>query len=318
MAARAVALGKMADPATFGELLGLLGTASAEVRRLAALAIGKLAGHTDPESAIRALQPLLRDPHPQVRQYAVKALSAFGAAAKSVLADLRDLEANPSEKEYNRRDARKAIEVIDEAWRVAEQQAEHRCQRCSVRVNAQEYSRSQRAFQRVFCDKCFDEVYLERRNFDTRVEINKTIRAESGTLVQSDGERVIAEYLARHKIAYRYDERIRIIEGYAVRPDFYLPEFDVYLEYWGMDTLDYRIGMLKKLKLYQQEGKRVISVYREDKTSLDAVLRAKLSRYMKVSGVGEAERSQADVALDSASLRGEATGPQEDHDQTHR
>jgi hypothetical protein len=46
--------------------------------------------------------------------------------------------------------------------------------------------------------------------------------------------------------------------------------------YWGMDTADYKIGMLKKQQLYQQEGKRVISVYPSDKSRIDAVLRAKL------------------------------------------
>ena len=89
-------------------------------------------------------------------------------------------------------------------------------------------------------------------------------------------------FVALESIAYRYDERIRIIDGYAVRPDFYLPEFDVYIEYWGMDTIDYKIGMLKKQKLYQQQGKRVISVYREDKPRLKQVLRKKLERYARV------------------------------------
>ena len=64
-------------------------------------------------------------------------------------------------------------------------QAVHTCRRCGVEVSADEYARSRKAFQRVFCDKCFDEVYLDRRNFDTKVELNKTIRCADGTLVQS-------------------------------------------------------------------------------------------------------------------------------------
>jgi len=157
-------------------------------------------------------------------------------------------------------------------------------------VDPDEYARSQKAFQRVFCDKCFDEIYLERRNFDTKVELNKTIEAKPGTLVQSDGERRIAEWLAANHIAYRYDERIRIVEGYAIRPDFYLPEFDVYVEYWGMNTADYKIGMLKKQKLYQQEGKRVISLYPADKPRMAEVLQTKLSRYAMLSPIDERQR----------------------------
>ena len=126
---------------------------------------------------------------------------------------------------------------------------------------------------------CFDEVFLERRNFDTKVDLNKTITAKTGTLVQSDGERRIAEWLAAHGIAYRYDERFRILSGHAVRPHFYLPELDVYIEYWGMDTADYKIGMLKKQQLYQQQSKRLISLHPSDKPGLDTILRAKLALF---------------------------------------
>jgi hypothetical protein len=38
-----------------------------------------------------------------------------------------------------------------------------------------------------------------------------------------------------------------------------------HIEYWGMDTADYKIGMLKKQKLYQQEGKKLISLYFSEK-----------------------------------------------------
>lgn len=96
-------------------------------------------------------------------------------------------------------------------------------------------------------------------------------------LVQSDGERLIADWLTAQNIAFRYDERFRILSGHAVRPDFYLPELDVYIEYWGMDTADYKIGMLKKQQLYQQEGKRLISLVPADKPRLADILRAKLA-----------------------------------------
>lgn len=67
--------------------------------------------------------------------------------------------------------------------------------------------------------------------------------------------------------------------GHAIRPDFYLPELDVYIEYWGMDTADYKIGMLKKQQLYQQEGKRLISIHPPDKPHLDTILHRKLALF---------------------------------------
>lgn len=276
---RAVALGNSGDPSALPELAGLTKSPSANVRRLAASAIGKLAGLAEAKAAVAALQPLLQDSHPQVRQYVVKALGLYGTSAKCALADLRDIAISPVEKEYNQRDARLAIEVIEEASRIEEQQVEHCCQRCGVKLEPDEYVRSHKAFQRPFCNYCFDEVFLERRNFETKVELQKNIRAKDGTWVQSDGERLICEALNTEEIRYRYDERFRILDGYAIRPDFYLPEFDVYIEYWGMETADYKIGMLKKQQLYQQQGKRLISLYPEDKPGMRERLLSKLAQY---------------------------------------
>ena len=96
--------------------------------------------------------------------------------------------------------------------------------------------------------------------------------------MQSEGERLVCEALSAEGIRYRYDERFRILDGYAIRPDFYLAEFDVYIEYWGMDTADYKIGMLKKQQLYQQQGKRLISLYPADKPRMREILTDKLRR----------------------------------------
>lgn len=275
---RAVALGNSGDPAVLPELIELTRSPAASVRKLAASAIGKLGGLADAEQAVSALIPLLRDHFPQVRQYTAKAIGAYGAGAHSALSDLRDMAISPVEPGYNNSCAKRAIELIEEARRIAESQAVHCCQRCGVKLEHDEFLRSQKAFQRSFCNYCFDEVFLERRNFETKVEMQKNIRATDGTWVQSDGERLICEALDAAGIRYRYDERFRILDGYAIRPDFYLPEFDVYVEYWGMETADYKIGMLKKQQLYQQQGKRLISLYPADKPHLHETLLSKLEK----------------------------------------
>ncbi len=224
------------------------------------------------------LHPLLSDVHPQVRQYTAKALGAFGAHAKDVLPDLRDMLKNPVEKDYVKRSVTTAGKTIREAVRIAEEKIVHHCRRCGVKLMPDEYARSQKAFQRSFCDHCFDEMFLGRRNFETKVELQKTIRAKDGALVQSVGEQQICEILTGEKIEYRYDERFRILNGYAIRPDFYLPEFDVYIEYRGMDTADYKIGMLKKQKLYQQQDKKLIPLYPADRPYLREMLLSKLEK----------------------------------------
>lgn len=289
---RALALGRSGNHLALPELIALLKMPSAEIRRLAASAVGKLSGFgADPAAAVAALAPVAtKDPHPQVRQYALKALKAYGAAAEPHLQDLRDTATNPSDRDYVRTAAASAAAVIAESVRIRDGQAQHTCFRCAKPVAADEYARSQKAFQRTYCDPCFDEVFLKRRNWETQVELNKTIQAANGTVVQSDGERIIAEELAAMGLSFRYDNRFRIVKGYAIRPDFYLPEFDVYVEYWGMeDNLDYRIGMMEKQKLYQQAGKRLVSLYASEKPRLREVLREKLGRHIRIPPTDRAE-----------------------------
>jgi len=278
---RAVAIGRDGEVAAFAELLELLRSSSANVRRLSASALGKLAWlGVDQAAAVAALAPMARrDAHSQTRQYAIKALKAYGAAAEPCLHDLRDMAANAAEKDYIRRDAAAAMEHVEEVLRVAAATAVHKCQRCGTTVSANEYARSHQAFQRPFCDRCFDEVFLERRNFETKVELAKTIEAGDGTVVQSEGERKIAEWLTAHGVAYRYDAKFRIIGEFQIRPDFYLPELDVYVEYWGLHTPQYKMSMCKKQVLYQQEGKRLISVYPKDLSTLGRLLSDKLRAF---------------------------------------
>ena len=224
-----------------------------------------------------ALAPLARSArHPQTQQYAIRALSKYGASAKGCVQDLRDLARNPTQRDYVRAAAATAANAIEQAATDAQSGVRHRCQRCGVSTGADETERSRQAFQRVYCDRCFDEVFLERRNFETQVELNKTVEARDGTLVQSEGERRIAEWLAARGLAYRYDAKFRIIGEFQIRPDFYLPELDVYIEYWGLDTPQYKMSMYKKQTLYQQEGKRLISVYPADLCELDKHLSVKL------------------------------------------
>ncbi len=275
-------LGESASADVFDELVGFAHSESPLLRRLAASAFGKLAGIVDSTASVDLLRTILTDTHPQVRQYSAKALGAFGSASACAIEDLRDMYKNPNEKDYVKRSVTASGKLIKEACKIAEQKLVKVCTKCGKKVESDEFARSMKAFSRIYCDHCFDEVYIKRRNYDTKVDLNKTIQTDNGKLVQSDGERIISNFLYGHKIKYRYDERIRIIEGYAIRPDFYLPEFDIYIEYWGMDTIDYKISMLMKKKLYQQQGKKLISVSYNDKSNLVEILRNKLNRYMNI------------------------------------
>jgi hypothetical protein len=53
-------------------------------------------------------------------------------------------------------------------------------------------------------------------------------------------------------------------------------QYAIRIEYWGLNTPQYKMSMYKKQTLYQQEGKRLISVYPKDLHALDRLLATKL------------------------------------------
>ena len=254
----AVELGEAGNVSAVRELIELCRHRGPTVRRAAASALGKLSANEGASAAVPALCELARDSHPQVRQYALLALGKMGDEA--ALPVLRDAVNRTEAPDYVRAAALRAIEQIEAAARARQEFGIIACSRCGRNTDAEERKLSERQFQRVYCSACFNAVFIERRNFDMKVQNQKTILAADRTVVQSQGERRIADWLSARGIDYRYDDKFQIIQGFAVRPDFYLPRYDVYIEYWGLDTTDYKIGMLLKQKLYQQEGKKLISV----------------------------------------------------------
>ncbi len=229
---RALALGRSGDPGALPELTNLSKLPSNEVQRLSASAIGKLAEvGADAEAVVAVLGPLaVRGRHPQIQQDAIRALKRYGATGYAYEQDLRDVAHNPANRNYVCAAAKGSVDAIKQAAHDAGAGVKHRCQRCNAAVTTEEHARAEEASQRVFYDPCFDEVFLVRRNFETQVEINKTVEARDGTLVQSRGEKLIAEWLTSHGLAYRYDTKYRSIAEFQIRPDFYLPELDVCIE----------------------------------------------------------------------------------------
>jgi hypothetical protein len=102
-----VALGNSNDPSAIPELISFTNSENGNERRLAASALGKLARFKpDIYKAVDALENLLNDEKPQVRQYAMKALGKIGMIREEKLQLIID---NPLEKGYNLALARNLI-----------------------------------------------------------------------------------------------------------------------------------------------------------------------------------------------------------------
>ena len=90
----------------------------------------------------------------------------------------------------------------------------------------------------------YDHTHVEAADFDSRAEYVAERQAETyetlaGETVASRAERVIADFLFTHDVAYQYEAVAAWADSAAekgeYRPDFYLPAYDIYIEHWGID-----------------------------------------------------------------------------------
>ena len=91
-----------------------------------------------------------------------------------------------------------------------------------------------------------------------------------GDLVRSEGERLIADWLFRNGVKYRYEEPyvfdVADASHCQYRPDFYYPDIDAWHEHWALDRegkppaefTDYAEGMRWKQKLHAKYGTDLI------------------------------------------------------------
>jgi len=112
-----------------------------------------------------------------------------------------------------------------------------------------------------------------------------TLRGEK---VKSRGEKQIADYFTTNGIRYLYEWKAQtnaiLFKRTFAHPDFYLPDYSVYVEYWGLvgASKDYRRIMRWKMAQYHENKIRYISLYPDNLRNLDWIFRAK---FRKVVGI---------------------------------
>ena len=283
---RAVELGNVGKDHDWDELCTLLTSDYPAVRRAAASGLGKM---IDRNSSLAALLApslacrLNREESPQVLQYVLKAVLKCAPHLNVVaLDDLGDIVRNPNWPEYVRTAANEVIAAVETAKKGKEAVLKHWCSRCKRSITVEESEAGLAKYGKPYCWHCLHEKQLEDANFNATVEDAKRLRTEDGVVVQSQGEKRIANWLSTKGIAYFYDERYLIARDTRIRPDFYLPEFDLYIEYWGMNTPEYVQNMQMKKILYQRSAKKLISISWRELDRIEQVLEEKLSRYIRV------------------------------------
>lgn len=103
-----------------------------------------------------------------------------------------------------------------------------------------------------------------------------------GELVRSLSEKYIADYLFTHRLDYQYEKNLKI-GGYTVKPDFYLPAYNIYIEFWGMlnnSNPQYWQSFRWKTNKYQEHKVKFIPLRNEDLPELETIFPTKLQQAM--------------------------------------
>ena len=80
-----------------------------------------------------------------------------------------------------------------------------------------------------------------------------------GHIVKSKGELIIDNHLHRLGIQHDYEPTIKV-QGNKIKTDWYLPEYRVYIEYWGFYGKDYMKRKDEKIRLYHKGRLNLISI----------------------------------------------------------
>ena len=129
----------------------------------------------------------------------------------------------------------------------------------------------------------FSSVLNSFRSYTPRVPSDHGIPTINGVLVKSDEERMIYDFLLLNGLSPMYEKRVEWASSdrhhQSYRPDFYLPEYDIYIEHWGIDrngkvadffvsrsqthdaSWEYMEEMKWKRGQFREHGKKLVETY---------------------------------------------------------
>ncbi|MEP6948321.1 MAG: ATP-dependent helicase, partial [Ginsengibacter sp.] len=111
--------------------------------------------------------------------------------------------------------------------------------------------------KRYILDYIIDKIHLKQNDNKFLPKDGKYFTTLDGTKVRSKSEQFIADWFYRHSIKYEYEPLLNV-KDFAFRPDFYIPEANLYIEHVSnksFSTKDkeeqFQIGNLLLVKTYE-------------------------------------------------------------------
>ena len=111
-------------------------------------------------------------------------------------------------------------------------------------------------------------------NADFRERYPGKFRATDGHMVQSKAELVIDNWLYNRRIFHIPEKSLEIEEKCYC--DFYLPDQDIYVEYWGLNDPEYNRRKETKQGIYKKYSLKLVELTESDMEKLEDVLPKKM------------------------------------------
>jgi len=110
-------------------------------------------------------------------------------------------------------------------------------------------------------------------------QFEPVIETDAGIKVRSNYEKKCAEYLNQNNIEFLY-EPLMLLSGKQFRPDFYLPEYDLFVEICGYNHMPfYRDRIALKQQIYDKYKMSAVFIHYNSKGLLEKLLREKLETF---------------------------------------
>lgn len=119
---------------------------------------------------------------------------------------------------------------------------------------------------------------------DYRALWPRDCQCDDGHYVRSVSEKAIDDWLYNHNLQHSYEPCIipRTHKSNILIPDFYLKEYDTYIEYWGIeDTPSYAKRKEEKIEIYDKNNIDVIHLTQKDINRLNDLMKIELEKRIK-------------------------------------
>lgn len=116
-----------------------------------------------------------------------------------------------------------------------------------------------------------------------RLRFNRAMTTLSGLKVRTRSEKRIADFLYKQGITFEYEKEL-MLSGRKYIPDFYLPEMNLYIEFFGWGHLpDYQARVEEKMKVYKNNGIACIYLFHKGSKDLEKILEEELATRLQKS-----------------------------------